>query len=462
MGTYERGRRVMNLEFLAISDTHLGESTSLLHRESGLKRFTDELRDKFEVRGNERLNVKELILLGDIVDKCLASKKQMAKQANLFLHALMNTIKPRRIVFVPGNHDHELWTRYCQFRTPPSTVRTTSLDGDLMVRDGKLLPEGDAAKEYLEILFNYYDGDNWLRIGKDRTTFILANPVYAKVKDNRSYVFTHGTHLKVEVVFAEKVLLLLESLGLIDETSWGLPRLGMGFSRRKPATIKQIEERSAEFVDFMWRNRRDEPTPKRDKFWYVVRKLSGRISDDPRPIPLESRRYSQSELPDPKRVESLWEDNAFTCGSLDRWRDYFLVPLLKYLKQHDRLRPNMTFVYGDTHKGGFGEVDLGSFDLSFSGPAPKTRIYNTGAWIADVKTSHRHPACHVFAVDAANDQEYLLDVSFRNIHEGDSTLLDVTDNDIEHIPPSPLKGILDRIIHSWKDYLSHRSSTGLD
>jgi hypothetical protein len=90
--------------------------------------------------------------------------------------------------------------------------------------------------------------------------------------------------------------------------------------------------------------------------------------------------------------------------SLQRWQAYFMPQMLKYLEDHKQATDEITFVYGDTHTGGWGEMprDSGS----------PIRIYNTGAWI--VPAVGAHPPCHIFAVQD-DGEECVLDFSFKDV-----------------------------------------------
>ncbi len=57
------------------------------------------------------------------------------------------------------------------------------------------------------------------------------------------------------------------------------------------------------------------------------------------------------------------------------------------------------------------------------------RIANTGGWI--VESKDRHPACHVFAVDASG-KEYILDMSYKDIKIGDEFLLSIAEREYEN------------------------------
>jgi len=73
----ERGKRIMKLKILAISDTHLGEETSLLSYPIGVQHLWKVLRQTFSDNPEEKFDVEEMILLGDIPDRALASHHKL-------------------------------------------------------------------------------------------------------------------------------------------------------------------------------------------------------------------------------------------------------------------------------------------------------------------------------------------------------------------------------------------------
>jgi len=95
--------------------------------------------------------------------------------------------------------------------------------------------------------------------------------------------------------------------------------------------------------------------------------------------------------------------------------------MLAYLKDNNLPLDDLTFVYGDTHDGGWGE-----FPLDSGGPI---RIYNCGGWV--VHNREDHPACHLFAVDEGG-KEYLLDVSYEHVKVEEDSLLRLAEYDAEN------------------------------
>lgn len=103
------------------------------------------------------------------------------------------------------------------------------------------------------------------------------------------------------------------------------------------------------------------------------------------------------------RISHLTPENE----SIQLWQKYFR-PLMEKTLQEDGMK-NLTFVYGDTHEGGWGE--LKEDDI---------RIYNCGGWV--VHNKDNHPRCHISAVDL-DGNEHLLDVSFKTVAVDEKPLL---------------------------------------
>jgi len=102
----------MAWRLLAISDTHLGEENSLLSFPHGRQHLWRAIRTHLGSDGDRRLEVDEAILVGDIPDRTLSSTSQIITHTNAFIQTLGSSAKIKKGVYVPGNHDHTLWTDY--------------------------------------------------------------------------------------------------------------------------------------------------------------------------------------------------------------------------------------------------------------------------------------------------------------------------------------------------------------
>ena len=225
----------MDLRFLAISDTHLGEETSLLSFPQGRQHLWRVLRDVFG--GGGRFLVEDLVLVGDVPDRTLSSTSQIATHTSAFMQTLGSAADIRRCVYIPGNHDHTMWTRYCQ------ASRGGNVDHGITVPGGEVIVEGggisagsqiDWVRFLLEVFLGYPSGSSWRGIedGAD-FRFVVANPLYAAEHAGRTYAFTHGTHFRREPslpLWLRKLadswrsmscwLISRSSLGAVSRTQW--------------------------------------------------------------------------------------------------------------------------------------------------------------------------------------------------------------------------------------------------
>jgi hypothetical protein len=193
----------MHLKVLAISDTHIGEDSSLLSFPAGRQelwrvlRETFSLLDRARTKDSPRFEVDEFVMIGDIPDRTLSSTSEILTHVSAFIEMLGSAATIKRGVYVPGNHDHTMWTDYSlaqhgeyAWSTPPS--------GELLIRNGQRQDTDAAGEEYLAMFFGYPGGASWRTISETPLDFdfVLANPLYATRVGSRTYVFTHGTHFR--------------------------------------------------------------------------------------------------------------------------------------------------------------------------------------------------------------------------------------------------------------------------
>lgn len=427
----------MDLQFLAISDTHVGEDTSLLSFPRGRQHLWRTLLEKF---GNgQKFNIKELILVGDIPDTALSSISQAITQTNAFIQTMGSAANIDKVIYIPGNHDHTLWTDYIRLRSnnPKLKYRITPPQGEFIVEKNKKCD--DPGSEYLlTLFFGYPFGPAWTKIQDQNTNrkfdFIIANPLYAKEYNNRTYIFTHGTHFK-SVVTAPVIIKKIIDYSQLDKLLANL-NIESDCDVSKATSLENLEEIVAPFVDSLWISSKNNPNSRSDKLWYLFSVLSKRF-EKIRKVPLQSDRFNFSNFQD------VSEDRIIKFNgnnSIKLLKIYFLNHLFSFLKDYRLLKENLTFVYGDTHDGGWGEIEEEYIDP----PKINVRIFNCGAWV--VHDEKNHPPCHVFAVDNPGN-EYLLDVSFKDVKMLDTSLLKLAATDFENHSESVsrlLRFVLDR------------------
>jgi hypothetical protein len=249
--------------------------------------------------------------------------------------------------------------------------------------------------------------------------------VYARAIGTKTYAFAHGTHFRRELVseWQKGFLKAFDVLQLDRLLERELKKSG---DLDQVESMEELERMVTPFVDSLWPSSKNIPTSRSDELWYMLtllREGSGQGRETPSASTIFSR---QTALPEDVegRINLLTDGGEPTDGSLSRFREHFLPCLVPHLEYQEGLLQNdLTFVYGDTHRGGWGTLAPSE---AWSKPID---VYNCGAWVVD--GPDHHPACHLFAVDE-DGKEHLLDLSFGDVKVGDDTLLGLAAKDAEH------------------------------
>lgn len=409
MARVER-RSALRLKFLAISDTHLGEKTSLLSYPQGRRHVANAIREHLGDGG--RVPVDTLVLMGDIPERSHATPPVMLESTHGFVETLAGAVDFENVVYMPGNHDHVLWTGYCKGRRGgDASYCITAPGGDVILEEGVRVSESDGADELLSIVFEHPSGALWRAISERGVGITFANPFYAERFCGRTYVFTHGTHFRKEVVsplWMKKIGALLTANGFLGDLE-----IKAEGDVREARDILDLERIVAPFIDGMLPPSDNNPVANLDRAGYLLAVLSARFGMK-RQSPDESRLFSHEELPGvpDDRVPRHTPDGKIEDAPLQLFRDHFLPHMLAHLEGHGLPTRDITFVFGDTHDGGWGEWETDG--------GGALRAYNTGGWVTyDLED---HPTCYLFAVDEAGE-EYLLDVSFKEVNLDENLLL---------------------------------------
>ncbi|MGF1472755.1 MAG: metallophosphoesterase [Rubrobacteraceae bacterium] len=399
----------MRLKFLAISDAHLGEAPSVLTYQEGRRHLRDVI--LAHLGGGEKVETEQLVLMGDIPERSHATPDEMLSSTHGFMETLAEAVAFEKVVYTPGNHDHTLWTEYCKKLHGEKTVGCITVpEGESVVRGGGRKDENDSAGEILATIFEYPHGPIWEAIEENGVDISFANPLYAERFNGRTYVFSHGTHFRKEVTsprWARRVAELLTSNGILGD----FQVLSEG-DVRDAKSLEELERVVAPFIDALLPAYENNPVSMLDEAGYLMAVLSGRFGLQ-RQSPDESRLFPLEDLPEvpEDRIPRLTAGGKIVDFPLKLCMEYFLPHMTAHLEEHG-LSGDTTFVYGDTHDGGWGELSLAD--------GRNLRVYNTGGWITyDIED---HPTCYLFAVDEAGT-EYLLDVSYKEVDVNGNLLL---------------------------------------
>jgi len=420
-------------KLVAISDLHLGEDCSLLSFPHGRWRLWKIIREKMGSLDDGRAEIEELIMVGDVPDRCLSSTAQIITNCNAFSEMLGSAAKIGKAVYVVGNHDHTLWTSYYEKgpgKNKKEKYGISEPQGDLFVGKGNYAP-GKHQEEILTILFGYDKGSSWRAIKKaakpeppaqpEDFNFVVANPVYAKTLEKRTYVFSHGVHFGDTLSWREYLHVFGDAVeGMLLDLFRALPK-------RRDKDLEKLEKRLAPIMDELWKSSGNNPTGLRDQLYFWLCQLTGRTGGK-RPTPDSTDFFGWPDLPKcpEKRINKLTVNNKprpkFSTGGFEK---AFLPKLVPFLDSKLANKPEkITFVHGHTHDGGWGELTR-----NVEGLERDIRIYDLGGWVVHGKKEH--PPCHIFCVDSKGD-EYLLDVSFKDVKIEAQDLLDLAQQDAEN------------------------------
>ena len=157
-------------KIVAISDTHFGDDSELLSDTSLVDRFMEALAD--------RGPISELILLGDILDLWMKTTVPALKHARYFIDSLSQLPNVRKIVYIPGNHDHQMF------------IDAFRLELDVRIMQGDLsIPKFMPARSYGDTILS------GVAHPKTKVHFSMVYPYIVRKVHEQDVIFTHGHHL---------------------------------------------------------------------------------------------------------------------------------------------------------------------------------------------------------------------------------------------------------------------------
>ncbi|MDD5747836.1 MAG: metallophosphoesterase family protein [Actinomycetota bacterium] len=281
----QRGEKI-----LAISDTHFGDASQLLNDEETVEKFISML--------SSRRELSEIILLGDILDLWVKTTVPALRCARAFIRRVSELESIKRITYVPGNHDHQMF------------MDAFRLEQDVRIMQGNLTtPRFQPARSYGETLLSALSSHG------SKAQFSMVYPFVVREVTGRKVVFTHGHHLDFYA----------SEFGWV-KTFWFGRRVIK--KRRKKATLHDIEMANVPFCGAMssapWV---PELVSEALKYYHVITFFSKLF---------RSRRSQVSPLRDTLIRENYDEIQG-------------LLPLLE-------ITGASCFVFGHTHRPGMGRI----------------------------------------------------------------------------------------------------------
>ena len=325
------------MNIIAISDLHLGTQESVLYQNpNGIRRFFNQLQ-------NEVGPVDILILVGDFLDFSLGNKKGLIKDSKEFFKIAFRNVNAN-IVYIPGNHDHILWSR--------------------LRKRMKLSHAGKCVDpEYFIKLFM----DEKI---PDNKHLIISYPEYAIRSGEDIYVFTHG-HIFWDIIH----------------------HIAGSFDPFKYDSLTRIEKRVRRAEDFLW-------------YWngiviyhrcrkFLSAKINEYIKRQARPYrKVRKRKKREAIHPDPKKLheDNIKEHKKFARWYVDNETKYYkaMVQMMNSNDQNNEIsKGSIGFVLGHTHDGGMFEWDYDGRTIN---------IFNTGGWLNEFRDEEIEPQVNIFVL----------------------------------------------------------------
>ena len=336
----------------------------------------------------------ELIVLGDLFDLALGTAADAGVTFAQFITALRpagrEAVVGPRIRYVPGNHDHHLWTRargasfIDHIRGLPATEPLP-----YEAHATHLLPEEDpypVRDTLIELLARRAASSAQIVVEQSYPNFGVVAP-----GGRRAVVFSHGHFIEP----------LYRVMSTLEDFRQNRPP--------DPMAPEDLEAENGAWIDFFWSSMGDSGGLGR---W--ARKLYESLqSDEAVEAEIEAIRRGFSRRPRSRirgHLEGLLVDGGLTTAvkrSMRRERhepdvlsDKGRSGLIAYLSEavarqmrDERWTPTeVAFVFGHTHKP-FVETEA-----STGLPGPGT-VINTGGWVADEVEPEEHKGAAVILLD---------------------------------------------------------------
>lgn len=402
---------MMKLEYVCLSDLHFGEEHSLLtdielinnkwqtvpSKCSPVMEGLFGLLTELKRQANQNEPIEHLVLMGDILDLALGKLSDSSKILHLFLKNIKEKDLFKKIIYLPGNHDHHIWeqAREKAFEdrilsdpagncTIPEEFHTLNLDEpnvncpllDTIAKACGL----DSIEVRYPLLRIPFDGVN--------------QPI------NRQ-IFIHHGHLHEDTY-----LLMSRAMELF-------------FGKKMPIKIDELEEENHAWIDFLWSTLGRsgkvgaeteviyESLGKKEKMENLVdqvaKALAGKFEFLPDILPLEEKaeqvslKYLIKEVIKAIGRERPVVDEPLTRKASESLKKFLDDVLHDYLGNTnvDKWRDyQTTYIFGHTHK----PINNGNMD---SRDFRSIKLFNTGGWV--VEQTDKPSTVHGAAITVLNE-----------------------------------------------------------
>jgi predicted phosphodiesterase len=231
-----------SLRIAVVSDTHFGDPLCTLVSASA-RDPVPRIGPAYEAFARAVGRVDYLVLLGDIIDFSVASYADAYRNARCFFLRLRDDGLAREVIYVPGNHDYDVWhtvehqvnviNRLQQGQLPRAFKRSVpAVIDDRRLTDKFTLPDvvphrdgSEPEAHYGNLFFDDITRDASHDSRQERLTFNFAYPnLYLVTDEGTSLLLTHGHYFEAfwSVLAEWTALLALDDLDLENGAELGL------------------------------------------------------------------------------------------------------------------------------------------------------------------------------------------------------------------------------------------------
>jgi len=336
----------------------------------------------------------QLLVLGDLFEMALGSPEDASTSFAQFVSALRPgaagaAVAPA-IRFVPGNHDHHLWTRarssrYLEYiqQTPSTQPLAPEAHATHLLPSNETLPVRD---RFIELL----------AARADPTTAVTVEQSYPNLglvttSGQRAVVLSHGH-------FIEPLYRAVSVLGdIFQRRQQGLP------------PVHHLEAENGAWIDFFWSSMGDSG----DMSGWVRDMYESLQSESAIHVEIEAIGRAIADRPGSRirnHVEGLLAEESLAhavSGSLRRERhqpevlspnaqtglnSFLSGPVATQVAQEIGVPVEVAFVFGHTHKP-FADLRQ---PTGLAGPVP---VINTGGWVVDTPDAQSNKGASVILID---------------------------------------------------------------
>ena len=361
----------------------------------------------------------QLILMGDVLDLAFCKRDDATEASIAFLRGMLfdqraksgEHLLNKNVIFLPGNHDHALWTAARMVNEAKTTLEA---------KDAADLPKYlDATKAFLAATEAEQDRE---RIPSPLMDAIISQAGFAGKTDlrypnfaldapelDRSLIFHHGH-------FIESTYRIMSTL---QNTLMGV--------NRQSLTVEQLSRENANFIDFAFSSLGNASSLGRDAEFMFQSLLSGNALQRVKSRASRAmERYITEKIPmgGDMSVQQivrmlivlLMDANLGAYADQERYGQteylsedsinsliwYIADPTRMQIEaERDRTARDTSFIFGHTHKPFEDQIVADGYDLPVN-------VYNTGGWILDGMRLDTKEGASMVLID-----EYLNVVSVR-------------------------------------------------